>query len=334
MHWISPRESAGFSTLLASIAPFRAAGADQRVQLVDEEDHVLGAAHLGHDRLDALLELAAILGAGDHQRQVEHDDALGAQRSPGRCPSTMRWASPSTIAVLPTPASPSSTGLFLVRRDEDLDHALDLVLAADDRVELASRARDRSGRARTRRAPESCSCCCRSTRRRGRAAPPALAAAAALFRALRSNPDCSSRAEELEHLFAHVLELDAEVHQDLRRDALRSRGSDPSKQMLGADVVVAELARLFHRQLEHLLGARRERQLAHRHRRGAGLDDLLDLVADLARGRRSCSFRTFAATPDPSWIRPSRHVLRSDVLVVEPLGLLAGESSSLSWRDR
>ena len=29
----------------------------------------------------------------------------------------MRWASPSTIAVLPTPGSPISTGLFLVRRD-------------------------------------------------------------------------------------------------------------------------------------------------------------------------------------------------------------------------
>ena len=29
----------------------------------------------------------------------------------------MRWASPSTMAVLPTPGSPISTGLFLVRRD-------------------------------------------------------------------------------------------------------------------------------------------------------------------------------------------------------------------------
>ena len=30
-----------------------------------------------------------------------------------------------------------SAGLFLVRRDEDLDDALDLLLAADDRVDLA-----------------------------------------------------------------------------------------------------------------------------------------------------------------------------------------------------
>ena len=35
----------------------------------------------------------------------------------GTSPSMMRFASPSTIAVLPTPGSPMSTGLFLVRRD-------------------------------------------------------------------------------------------------------------------------------------------------------------------------------------------------------------------------
>ena len=34
----------------------------------------------------------------------------------GTDPSTMSWARPSTTAVLPTPASPIKTGLFLVRR--------------------------------------------------------------------------------------------------------------------------------------------------------------------------------------------------------------------------
>ena len=34
----------------------------------------------------------------------------------GTSPDTMRWARPSTIAVLPTPGSPMRTGLFLVRR--------------------------------------------------------------------------------------------------------------------------------------------------------------------------------------------------------------------------
>ncbi len=35
----------------------------------------------------------------------------------GTSPATMRCASPSTIAVLPTPGSPISTGLFFVRRE-------------------------------------------------------------------------------------------------------------------------------------------------------------------------------------------------------------------------
>ncbi len=35
----------------------------------------------------------------------------------GTCPRTICWAKPSAIAVLPTPASPIKTGLFLVRLD-------------------------------------------------------------------------------------------------------------------------------------------------------------------------------------------------------------------------
>ena len=38
-------------------------------------------------------------------------------RLSGTSPATMRWARPSTTAVLPTPGSPMSTGLFFVRRD-------------------------------------------------------------------------------------------------------------------------------------------------------------------------------------------------------------------------
>ncbi len=38
-------------------------------------------------------------------------------RLSGTSPSMMRPASPSTMAVLPTPGSPMRTGLFLVRRD-------------------------------------------------------------------------------------------------------------------------------------------------------------------------------------------------------------------------
>ena len=55
----------------------------------------------------------------------------------GTSPRTMRCARPSTMAVLPTPGSPISTGLFLVRRREHLDDAADLFVSTDDRIDLA-----------------------------------------------------------------------------------------------------------------------------------------------------------------------------------------------------
>ena len=78
---------------------FGRTGADDGVQFVNEQNDVLGAADFVHDRLDALLELAAIFGAGDHQRQVERDDALFAQNFRARCrgrfpgPDLRRWRS-------------------------------------------------------------------------------------------------------------------------------------------------------------------------------------------------------------------------------------------------
>jgi hypothetical protein len=66
--------------------------------------------------LEPLLELAAVLRAGDERAHVEREDLLLLQPS-GTSPRTMRCASPSTMAVLPTPGSPMRTGLFLVRRE-------------------------------------------------------------------------------------------------------------------------------------------------------------------------------------------------------------------------
>ena len=114
------------------------AGADHGVQLVDEQDDLsflLGEV-LEH-RLQALLELAAELGASDQCAHIQGEDALVLQAL-GTSPLTMRCASPSTMAVLPTPGSPISTGLFLVLPLQDLDGAADLVVATDHRVELAA----------------------------------------------------------------------------------------------------------------------------------------------------------------------------------------------------
>jgi len=85
------------------------------VQLVDEQDDLAlrvldGLEH----RLEPLLELAAVLGAGDERAHVEGHDALVLQPL-GDVAAHDALGQPSTIAVLPTPGGPISTGLFLVR---------------------------------------------------------------------------------------------------------------------------------------------------------------------------------------------------------------------------
>ena len=98
--------------------PLGRAGADDGVELVDEgDDLALGVGDLLQDRLQPLLELAPVLGPGDHRPTGRGDRPACPCRPSGTSPSTIRLARPSTMAVLPTPGSPMSTGLFLVRRD-------------------------------------------------------------------------------------------------------------------------------------------------------------------------------------------------------------------------
>ena len=85
--------------------------------------------------------------------------------------------------------------------------------------------------------------------------------------------------------------------------------------MLGADVVVAELQRLAERQLEDLLGARREGDVARR-RRAALADDLLDLAA---HGLERDAERLEGLGRDAFALvdQPEQDVLGADVVVVE-----------------
>ena len=87
---------------------------------------------------------------------------------------------------------------------------------------------------------------------------------------------------QLDDLLAHAADVGAEPDEHLRGDAF-AFADEPEQDVLGADVVVAELQRFAQRQLEHLLGARRERDVAPG-RLLASPDDLLDLAADRLEG--------------------------------------------------
>ena len=99
--------------------------------------------------------------------------------------------------------------------------------------------------------------------------------------------------------------------------------------MLGADVVVVEVAGLFHRVFDDLLGPRRLRQLAHRDHVGSALDELLDFEANLAQidvevlqhvGGDAAAF----------FDQAQQDVLGADVFVVEALRLLIGQLHHLA----
>ncbi len=112
-------------------------GADDRVQLVDERDHLAGGVgDLLEHRLQTLLELAAVLGTGEHRADVERDQALALQAlghvavgDPPRQAFDDRRLADARFA--------DQHRVVLGAPREHLDDTPDLVVAADHRVDLA-----------------------------------------------------------------------------------------------------------------------------------------------------------------------------------------------------
>src|SRR5262249_51384329 len=119
----------------------RRARADQGVHLIDEDDAILAAADLFDDLLQPLLELAAILRAGDERADVQGQQALALDRL-GDLAGDDALGQALDDGRLADARLADEGGVVLLAAREDLDDALDLLLAADDRIELV-RARRR-----------------------------------------------------------------------------------------------------------------------------------------------------------------------------------------------
>ncbi len=117
---------------------FGGTGSDDGVQLVDEgDDLAFGVGDLLEDRLEALLELAPVLGPSHHGAQIERqealvleavrdvtgDDAIGQALHDGRL-ADAGLADEHRVVFGPP--------------GQDLDDPPDLLVAADDRVQLAA----------------------------------------------------------------------------------------------------------------------------------------------------------------------------------------------------
>ena len=132
----SPRARAGFSRLAASLPPFGPAGADDRVQLVDEEDHVAGVGHFAEHGLQPLLELAAELRAGHQGAHVQGDHPLVLEAF-GHVGIDDPQGEPFGDGRLAHARLADQHGVVFRPPREDLHDAADFLIAADHRIELS-----------------------------------------------------------------------------------------------------------------------------------------------------------------------------------------------------
>ena len=113
-----------------------AAGADEGVDFVEEEDHVLDALRLLDELLEAFLELAAVLRAGDDAGHVEGDDAAVAHAL-GDVADGDGLGKALDDGGLADAGLADEDGVVLRAAAEDLDDALEFGLASDDGIKLA-----------------------------------------------------------------------------------------------------------------------------------------------------------------------------------------------------
>ena len=221
----------------------RGARADHRVQLVDEQDDpALGVLDLLEDGLEPLLELAPELGAGDERAEIERDDPLVLEPLRDVAPDDP-LGEPLGDGRLADAGLADEDRVVLGPARQHLDDAPDLVVATDDRIELAG------------------------ARLGGQVAAVLLERGVGALRVLRGHPLAPAHA--LERLEQGLATGRVTLEQGL---ALPADLGDGEQQVLGRDVLVAEPACLGLGQLHDATGARIHRQRAALDAGAAGED--------------------------------------------------------------
>jgi len=286
------------------------ARADEGVDLVDEQDDVAPALDLLEDLLEPLLEVAPVAAARHQRAQVECVELAVAQGL-GHCVGGDALGQALHDGGLAHARLAHQHRIVLGAPREDLHDPLGLAAPADHRVErlLAGELGE---------VPAELVEHVRA-RRRVAAAPAGGGAGPLALRPRRP----AVGGQELDDLLTHPRQVGAQLHQDLRGDAL-ALADQPEKDVLGADVVVAELQRLAQAQLQDLLGPGRERDVAAG-RAAALADDLLHLAphrleADPHRLQR------LGRHPLALVDEAEEDVLGADVVVVEEPRLLLGQN--------
>src|SRR5690606_35518770 len=179
---------------------FSSARADQRVDLVDEGDDVTAGAGLLRHLLEALFEVTAVAASCNKRADVEGVELLVFQRL-GNVAAHDRLGEALDDGGLTDTGLTDQYRVVLGTAGEDLHDPLHLLLAPDDRVELAVAGGLREV------APELV-----EDLAAGLGAGLLVAADLHLLLALVAG-------EQLDDLLAHLVEVCAELHQNLRGDA-------------------------------------------------------------------------------------------------------------------
>ena len=292
-------------------------------ELVDEEDVVLALHHLRDDLLHALLELAAVLGAGDERGDVQGPDLLAAQdvrHVAGR--DELREALDD--GRLADARVAQDERVVLLAAGKHLHHALDLAVAADDGVELAVRRQLREVAAELLQ--HGAVVGGRAALRRARAHE--LRAEADLGRGGGGLALLALALHQLVHGVAHGVARHAHARERGHGAAVALR-DDAQEQVLGGDVGLAAGHGLAVRVLQHALGARRERDVAAGNGLGLLGRDLLDgghglVVRDVELRERLRGDAVALAD------EREQQVLRTHVHLAEAAGLLLREAHDLA----
>ena len=248
---------------------FGCAGADERVDLVDEQHDVAAGLDLLEHLLEPLFEVAAVTATGDECAEVECVELLVAQRV-GDVVADDLLGEPFDDRGLADARLADEHRVVLGATAEDLHDTLELAATTDHRVELLLAGE--LGEVATELVEDLAVALVA-----GRVFLALLTGGRRLRLALALRATLVA-AEQLDDLLANTRQVGAELDEHLRGNAF-ALADETEEDVLGADVVVAELQCFAQRQLEHLLGARCEWDVTRR-RRATLADDLFDLIAD------------------------------------------------------
>src|SRR5450759_3271661 len=273
----------------------RSAGADEGVDLIDEQDDVAAGPDLLQDLLQPFLEVTAVARTRNKGTEIQRVDLLVLERL-GHLALDDVLGQALDDGGLADAGLADQDRVVLGAPGQHLHDPFDLRAATDDRVELALAgilgevASELVEDQRSRRSAF------------GRTDADTLGLLALIS------------AEQLDDLLTDPVEVGAELDQHLRCDTLAL--TDQAQQdVLRAEVVVAELQRLAQAQLEDLLGARGEGDVA-----GWGLltlaNDLLDLLAHGIQGDTK-ALKCLGGDAFALVDQAEQNVLGPDVVVVE-----------------